>query len=71
MILLLNICKVNRFIHKILKRFLFCFGSYDEGKKKDREVSVLLDHMNFQKIKIDFFYKIILVKTRFAVALKF
>lgn len=34
-------------------------------------VSVLLNHMNFQKIKINFFYKIVLTKARFAVPLKF
>lgn len=33
--------------------------------------SVLLDHMNFQKIEINLFYKMILTETGFAVPLKF
>lgn len=34
-------------------------------------VSVLLDHMNFQKIEINLFYEMILTETGFAVPLKF
>lgn len=48
-----------------------CFGNIAEAKKKTGETSVLLDHMNLQKIKINFFYEIILIETRLAVPLKF
>lgn len=47
------------------------FWKYCRSQEKDRGTSVLLDHMNLQKIKINFFYKIILIKTRLAVPLKF
>lgn len=59
MILLLKVCKVNRFIHKNLGWFFFCLGILTM-KKKIGEDSVLLDYVDFQKIKINFFYKIIL-----------
>lgn len=46
-------------MHKILGWFFFCLGILTM-KKKTGEGSVLLDYVNFQKIKINFFYKIIL-----------
>ena len=70
MILLLKMCKVNRFIHKILGGFSFALGIMTKTERKTGEVLILLDHVNFQKIKIDFFYKIILTEAGFAVPLK-
>lgn len=71
MILLLRMCKVNLFIHKIFMRISHYFGTIAEDGRTAGEVSILLDHMNFQKIKLNFFYKIVLIKTRLAVPLKF
>lgn len=70
MILLLNMCKVNLFIHKILCRFPFVLEILTKAGRKSGEVSIFLDHVNFQKIEINFFYKIILMKTRLAVPFK-
>lgn len=71
MILLLKVCKVNRFIHKIFSGFCFALGILTKTEKEIEEILIFLDHMNFQKIEINFFYKIILVKAGFAVPFKF
>lgn len=57
MILLLNMCKVNLFIHKILCRFPVVLEILTKAGRKSGEVSIFLDHVNFQKIEINFFYK--------------
>ena len=69
--LLLNMCKVNLFIHKILCRFPFVLEILTKAGRKSGEVSIFLDHVNFQKIEINLFYKMILTETGFAVPLKF
>ena len=71
MILPLRVCKVNRFIHKIFYGSCFALEIMTKTEKEIEEVLILLDHMNFQKIEIYFFYKIILMKAGLAVPFKF
>lgn len=83
MILLLKVCKVNEFMQKISEIFLQSRNA-DRAVLRTANLrkgvlghgicprvrSILFDYLDFQIVKFDFFYEIILGKVRLAVTLK-